>query len=152
MDFTQFFENSMSQEEDKNVKATLKKLPKAHQALLKGFKIKFISGNTLKGDKEHVGYMLTSPKEIVIASPWNYPREFTFLHEVGHLVWAQFVDEGLQKEWQKVVDSTKERQHQGYEELFCMAYASHFAKNKISIHDHETWHSFIHKLCYGKGK
>jgi len=146
MEFKIFFENS--DEENKNIKETLKKLPKSHMALTKGFKFKFLNGNTLNGDKEHVGYMMKHPrKEIAIASPWNYGREFTFLHEIGHLVWENLMDKELRKEWSNVLKNTKERQHQGDEEMFCMAYACYFAKNKISIHDHESWHEFIKKLC-----
>src|SRR3990170_4679864 len=113
MNFKQFFEASLvfeaslGNEEEKNIKTTLKKIPKKHQALLKGFKFKFLNGNTLKSDKNHVGYMMNNPKEIAVASPWNYPREFTFLHEIAHLIWEKFVDKDKRKEWKKIVKNTK---------------------------------------------
>jgi hypothetical protein len=48
--------------------------------------------------------------------------------------------------WKKIVAGTKNKMNQDAEELFCMAYANHFAKNKIVIHTHPEWESFIQKF------
>ena len=141
------FKTFLESEYNKEVKETLQKVPKKHQALVKGYKYKFQPGNTLKNDGEHIGFVDEENKVITIAAPWNYGREYTFLHEMGHLVWKYFMDKGLKKKWQKVLKNTKEeKQNQGDEELFCMAYANHFAKNKISIHSHDEWDKFIKSI------
>ena len=128
-------------------KKTLKKLPKSHQGLVKGYKFVFQPGNGLKGDSEHVGLIDEEKKTITVAAPWYYGREYTFLHEVAHLVWKYLVDKNLRHKWGETVKNTKdERQHQGEEELFCMAYANYYAKNKIVIHTHDAWEKFIKKL------
>jgi hypothetical protein len=83
-----------------------------------------------------------------VAGPWHYGREFTFFHEVAHLVWEQLVDKETRKAWGKVLEATKDkRQHQGAEEMFCMSFANFYAKNKIVIHDHDTWKEFIKGLA-----
>jgi hypothetical protein len=146
MNFKTFLEQN-SKEENKSVKEALNKLPKAYRNLVKGFKFKFLDGSTLNGDSEHVGYMTNKPKVIAVAGPWHYGREFTFFHEVAHLVWEQLCDKDTRKAWGKVLAATKDkRQHQGEEEMFCMAFANFYAKNKIVIHDHDTWKEFIKGL------
>ncbi len=82
-------------------------------------------------------------KEIALAGPWNYGREFTILHEIGHRVWESIVPPEMKKQWVAIVQQTKHKQNQEPEELFCMAYANHYAKNQIVIHDHPEWHRFI---------
>jgi len=145
MEFRQFIETS--EHVMKDVRQTLKKIPKKHSALIKGWKYKFQDGNGLKGDVEHIGYMDRAKKNITVASPWNYGRQYAFLHEIGHVVWENLVTDELKKEWTKIVKNTKEpKQNQSLEELFCMAYANTYAKNKIVIHDHEEWDKFIKKL------
>lgn len=131
------------EEEQQDIARTLGKIPPSHAALVKGFKWKFHAGNTLNGDEKHVGYMDRQEKEIAIAGPWNYGREFTILHEIGHRVWEGFVPPEMKLLWLKIVANTKNRQNQEPEELFCMAYANRYAKNKIVIHDHPAWHKFI---------
>lgn len=132
-------------EEDKNVLHTLSKLPPSHANLVKGYTFKFTGGNTLDGDDDHVGYIQEDPKVIVIAAPWNYGREFTLLHEIAHRVYDRLPD-SLKKQWALIVKNTPNRQDQSAEELFCMAYGCHYAKNKITIHDHPAWHRFIEDL------
>ena len=145
MEFKTFLEQDESYAAD--AQKTIRKLPKSHQKLVKGYKFKFQPSNTLKGDGDHVGYIDEEKKEIVVAAPWNYGREYTFLHEVAHLVWKYVVNKKLRHEWGEVVKKTKEpRQHQGEEELFCMAYANFYAKNKIVIHTHDNWEEFIKRL------
>lgn len=135
----------VEQGENADVLSTLKKLPASHRELVRGFRFKLLSGNTLHGDGDHIGYMDTSPKEIVVASPWNYGREFTFLHEIGHLVWETLPPE-TQEHWAQIAAKTKNKQKQDVEELFSMAYANHYANNKIVIHDHPEWHAFIRTI------
>tara|TARA_Y100000034_G_scaffold43496_3_gene53072 strand:+ start:6004 stop:6450 length:447 start_codon:yes stop_codon:yes gene_type:complete len=146
MDFKAFLEQN-GKEENKSVREALKKLPEAYRKLVRGFKFKFLDGSTLHGDSEHVGYMTNKPKVIAVAGPWHYGREFTLFHEIAHLVWEQLVDKEKRAEWKKVYKATKDKhQHQGLEEMFCMAFANFFAKNKVVIHDHDNWKEFIKGL------
>lgn len=141
MNFRQFLES----EEEKDLSRTMNKIPKSHAGLVDGYKFKFQGGNTLKGDDDHIGYMDKEPEEIAVAAPWNYGREFTILHEIGHLVYDR-LGEDLKHRWATIVNGTKNKQNQGAEELFCMAYANYYAKNKIVIHDHPEWNKFIEAL------
>lgn len=142
MTFKIFLEN----EEEKNIRQTLNKLPSRHSDLVRGYRFTLKGGNTLPGDDEHIGYMDEKPKEICVAAPWNYGREFTLLHEIGHQVWDKLVPDALKKRWVDIVRQTKDRQKQSPEELFCMAYANFYAKNKMVIHDHPEWNKFIKDL------
>lgn len=132
-------------EEHDDITKMLSKIPKSHRALLKGYNFKLQGGNTLSGDDEHIGYMDAEEEEIAVAAPWNYGREFAMLHEIAHVIWERLGDD-LKHEWGEIVKRTDEKQDQSEEELFCMAYANHYAKNKIVIHDHEEWHEFIERL------
>ena len=117
-----------------------------HRKLVHGFDWKLQGGNTLKGDGEHIGYVDRMDQEIAVAAPWNYGREFAILHEIGHQVWDNLPKE-MQKAWFHVVANTQgETQDQPPEELFCMAYANFYVKNKIVIHDHPEWKQFINAL------
>jgi hypothetical protein len=111
--------------------------------LIKDYKFKFQSGNGLDGDPDHIGSIDEKNKKITIASPWNYGREYALLHEIGHLIWKYLVSEKSKDKWSKIVKNTKNKQNQGIEELFCMAYANTYAKNKIEIHNHTKWEKFI---------
>ncbi len=133
-------------EEEKNVRDTLKKVPKKHTDLIKGYKYRWQAGCTLKGDDEHIGIINPNTKTITIAAPWRYGREFTLLHELAHQVWAAFVDEKHRKEWKGIVARTKHKMKQNDEELFAMSYADHFASNKIVIHHHPEWNDFVKKI------
>ena len=139
------FKEFLIESEMTDVRKTLGKIPKVHKALLHGYKYKFEKGNTLDGD--HVGEIDEKNKTVSLAAPWNYGREFTFLHELAHAVWKNYCSAQLRKEWSKIVKDTKApHQHQGDEELFCMAYATTYAKNKIVIHSHPEWEKFIKRL------
>jgi len=129
-----------------DVKKTLKKLPKLHRDLFKGYKYVFEPNNTLKGDNEHIGCIDEKKKTITIAAPWNYGREWTLLHELGHQVWKYLLTDEEKKRWREIVKKTKEKQNQGAEELFCMGYASAYAKRKVTIHTHSEWDKFIKKI------
>ena len=132
-------------EEQRDIAQLLSKLPQHHSALVKGYHWKFHAGNTLNGDSQHVGYVDPNSKEIAVAGPWNYGREFTILHEVGHKVWERYVQPTpkLEQMWSQIVARTKNRQDQPAEELFAMAYANHYVKNKIVIHTHPEWEQFV---------
>lgn len=132
--------------ENQDLKTTVNKLPNKFKKLIKNYKINFENGNTLKGDSEHVGVITNHPtKKITVAAPWRYSREFTTLHEIGHLVWAELND-SKKKQWRKIVKNTKEKQNQNSEELFCMAFANYYAKHQIVIHHHDDWNRFISSL------
>lgn len=133
-------------EEDKNIDGTLKKLPKAFRDLIKGYKFNWHCGNTLNGDDGHVGVIDPKKKTITVSAPWNYGREFTLLHELAHKVFENFMTPELLDEWKKILKNTKKKMKQNPEELFCMAFANHFVKNKITIHDHPEWDAFIKKI------
>ena len=93
-----------SKEQDQ-LKKTLGKLPKVHRELIKSYKIKFTPKITLKNDPKHIGSI--DDKEIIVAAPWNYGREFTILHEIGHLVWGELLDKDLKTKWEKKLKTSK---------------------------------------------
>ena len=141
------FKQYMKNNED--IENSLKKLPKGHRALVHGFKINLEPANTLKGDDGHVGVIMTDPhKEIRVASPWNYPREFAFLHEVGHLVYENFVrGENLEKEWAEICKQNPHRKKdEPDEENFCHSYAAFYCKHPPVVHYHPAWRKFIKNL------
>lgn len=156
--FKEFMQMGDGMEEEKrDIKKTLSRLPPSHRALVDGFKWKFHAGNTLNGDDEHVGYMDDGQKEIAVAGPWNYGREFTVLHEVAHKVWER-MPPALQKQWHHVVANTKNKHNQSLdqdaaesldqspEELFCMVYATVYAKHKLLTYSNPEWMNFIKRL------
>lgn len=144
--FKLFFEKT---EEEKNVQQLIKKLPAAHRKLLNGYKFKYQGGNTLKGDDGHIGVIFKD--KITVAAPWNYGREWVTLHEIAHLVWENFCDKKWQQEWKKTVKKHTKRQKQNNEELWCMAYACHFANHKIETHSHPAWDAYMSKFCKATG-
>ncbi len=143
MNFLAFLNES--EEEEKNVRETIAKLPKSHQKLLRGFKVKFVPGNTLKGDNKHIGVI--DGNQITVAAPWRYGREWVFLHEVSHLIFEKLVTKEQKKEWSKVAKMNPRQNQDNDEENFAMAYANHFAKHKILTHNHPAWEAFMKKLC-----
>lgn len=153
MRFRKFMEDDMSGEK-LDIQTTLSQLPPGHAALVQGFKWRFHAGNTLNGDEEHVGYVDDASKEIAVAAPWNYGREFTILHEVAHKVWEKFVapNPRLVQQWYAIVQKmTPEQQNddslrQEPEELFCMAYAQRYTKNKIEKFKNHLWERFIDQI------
>lgn len=141
MNFRSFINESNKNMED--IRKTISGLPKSHAELVKGYKFIFQPDNTMKGDKGHVGLIDTEKKHIILAAPYNYGREWVLLHEIGHLIWAKMVSKKQKEEWTKIVRKTKNKAKDTDEELFSMAYANHFAKNKIVIHNHEEWDKFV---------
>jgi hypothetical protein len=135
--------------EDDDVEKTLQRIPKSHRDLVDGYKFLFEPHNTLKDDPGHVGLIRNHPqKEIIIASPWRHPREYTMLHEVAHLVYEKYIrGTKLEKEWEKIVKSTRnKKKDETAEELLCHAYANHYSEHKLVIHHHATWTKFIKNL------
>ncbi len=133
-------------EEQKEVEKTMSKVPQAHSDLIRGYKYKWQDGNTLKGDDDHIGIINPNTKTITIAAPYNYGREYTLLHELAHKVWEVFVPNKMKALWQRIVNNTSHKMQQNAEELWCMAYANHFAKNKIVIHTHPKWDAFVERI------
>lgn len=140
MEFRLFIEN----EEKKNLEATIKKLPKSHQNLLRGFHVKYQSGNTIKGDDGHIGFI--QGNKIVVAAPWNYSREYTTLHEIGHLIFEKLVTPETKKQWNELVKKEKNKKEKDSEELFCMVYAQVYAQNKTMKFDHPNLEDFVSKI------
>lgn len=141
MSFRLFIEN----EEEKNVKELISSLPSRQKKLLEKFKFTYTPKNTLNGDNKHIGYI--HKNKIVVAAPWNYSRKFTTLHEIAHLVWEHLLGKEEKSEWSKIVKSTKKKQNQNEEELFCMAYACYYSREHCPrIHDHKDWNDFISSL------
>ena len=132
--------------EDEDVAKTLRKIPPHHQALVRGYKFVFEPGNTLHGDKGHVGMIVSRPRKLVrIAGPWRYSREFTVLHEIAHLVYEMYVrGTPVEKKWADVALNTPGRKmDEPAEELFCHAYAAMFADHPPGIHRHQEWIRFL---------
>lgn len=136
--------------EDEAVSTTLKKLPKRFSDLVADCDFRFEPTNTLAGDDGHVGEIDPSGRRKVvrIAAPWNHPREFVLLHEIGHRVWAKFVKgTEWEKDWAKLVpQNPKRNKKENVEEQFCHAFACHYAKTKnVALH-HPSWMNFIDKI------
>jgi hypothetical protein len=148
MEFRDFFTLSEEQE-DKDLQNTLEKIPKKHRALVKNYKFKWQGGNELKHDKGHIGEIDRDKKTVTVAAPWNYGREYTTLHEIGHLVWDRFISKQDKQRWEEIVKKTpmKKGDRQNAEELWSMAYANHYAKNKVVKFTHDSWDKFVEKIC-----
>lgn len=144
------FKQYLSDEENKDVRKTLEKIPKSHSDLVKDYEISFQSKNSLRGDDKHIGFIDEKNRKIVISAPWNYGREYTLLHEIGHAVWKYLVGEDKKGEWKKTVakvrSKNKKELDQNDEEIFCMSYAQHYAKNKLCKYDHEELDEFISSI------
>lgn len=151
--FKNFFLETSEQEKD--IKQTLAKIPKTHSILIKGYKFKWESGNTLKAHNDHVGIINPNTKSVTIAAPWNYGRSFTLLHELAHLVWEHKMTPELKKQWEELIKRTKPKQKkdlpkkskssldQNAEEIFCMVYATHYAQHTIDTYNKTEWIEFI---------
>lgn len=147
------FKLFLETEEENNVKRLIKSLPKGHQNLLNGYKFVYTPNNTLKGDNQHIGYIYKN--KIVIAAPWNYGRAFTTLHEIAHLVWEYKLDKDLRKEWESLVQKTKQEfikslpkknqdsLKQNAEEIFCMVYANVYSKHALLTYSNPKWEEFL---------
>lgn len=142
------FEDYFYTKENKDVEETISKLPKNHQKLVSDYEIIFEPNNTLYKDKKYIG-TLTDKKLIIVAAPWRYGREFTFLHEIGHIVYQKYLEnnEQLLKKWTTIVNNTKNKgKKESVEEYFCHAYANQYATVKIVAYDHDSWQKFIREL------
>ncbi len=139
-------------EEEKNVNQLISRLPKNHKKLLNKYKFIYTCGNTLNGDKQHVGYI--HKNKIVVAAPWNYSREFTTLHEIAHLFFEKLMTSKLKKEWSILIKKTMPEQiknnlktksslNQNDEEIFCMVYAATYAKYAPQTYINKEWQEFI---------
>ena len=135
-----------TKEQEANVKSTLAKLPASHKALVTNYKLKWHHDNTLQGDDGHIGIVNPNDKTITIAAPYNYGREFTFLHEIAHKVFEKWMTKDMFAKWKKIIARTKDKMKQNAEELWCMCYANYFAKNKIVIHTHPEWEAYMKKF------
>jgi hypothetical protein len=146
MKFKEFF--ILSEQRDGDLKHTLQKIPQKHRDLTHGYRFKYQGGNVLKGDKEHIGSVDPDNQTITIAAPWNYGREYTILHEIAHIVWSKLT-KSQQEEWKQIIKNTKIKKgdRQAPEELWAMAYANYFAKNKIVKFTHDSWVNFVKKIC-----
>lgn len=144
------FKQYLSDEEKKDVRKTLEKIPKSHSDLVKDYEISFQSKNSLRGDDKHIGFIDEKNRKIVVSAPWNYGREYTLLHEIGHAVWKYLVSDDRKGEWKKTVAKVRSRNKkeldQNDEEIFCMSYAQHYAKNKLCKYDHEELDEFISSI------
>ena len=137
---------------ESDLRETLKKIPKKHQNLIKGWKFKAHPENTIKGDKKSCGLIDEKKKTITVASPWNYGREYTFLHEIGHLVWKYLMPEEKREKWAQTTEVIRSKNKknksldQNDEELFCMAYAASYCNQPVVAFDHDSWIDFIKKI------
>lgn len=149
------FKQFLIESEKSDLKITINKLPKEHQKLVSNYSFKFQGNNTLKGDNENVGELDPNKKKITIASPWNYPREITVLHEIGHLVWEKLLTKNNRNEWSKILNKLKQNNNkskkdldQNDEEIFCHSYAQFYIKNKMVKFDYPELQKFISKLSH----
>lgn len=148
MEFKQYLNEAI--EHEKDVRKTLRGLPKSHSKLVKGYKFVFQPSSCLKGDDKHIGLIDEKNKTITIAAPWNYGREYTLLHEVGHAVWKYLVDDKKKADWKNLLEPVKKNNKkdldQGDEEIFCMIYAQVYAKNKMKKYDHDELVRFVKEI------
>ena len=131
-------------EEEKNLHKTINKLPKRYQKLMKNFSIKLTCKNTLNGDRKHIG--IIHKFDIEVAAPWNYGREFTFLHEVAHLIWEKIITSKQKSEWKRLAKLYKGKPKMNEEELFCMFFASTYAKHHKETYNNPKLMAFIKNL------
>jgi hypothetical protein len=146
MDFKTFV--TLTESYEKDLKKTLKKLPKRHSQLVAKHRFVFQPGNELKGDGEHIGIIDNKRRTITVAAPWNFGREMTVLHEIGHLVWNILLTKEQQQKWAKIAKRTKlpKDAKQNPEELFCMAYGATYAHRPPAAYLHDEWERFIKAL------
>ena len=136
-----FWLEQIDQKQKQDLEKTLSRLPPHFRRLTDGFDFHFEDGNDLHGDDGHVGVVSTSPKKIIrVAAPWRYGREFTVLHEIGHLVWATFVKNTPQEEaWRQLAGKD-------YEEDFCMGFGSRYSQHPVTTYVKPGWTEFFDSL------
>jgi len=65
-------------------------------------------------------------------------------------VWKYIVSDNKKKEWKDLVRKEKLKNKEGLdqneEEIFCMIYAQHYAKNKMSKFEHPDLEKFIKSI------
>lgn len=147
------FKLFLESEEEKDVNSLLAKLPKKHQKLMDGFKFTFTPGNTLKGDKEHIGYI--HKNKVVVAAPFHYSRSMVAAHEIAHQVFEKLMTPSLKKAWSSLLKKTMPEQikaqpkqnqsalKQDDEEIFCMAYGATYVKHSPATYLNPEWQDFI---------
>lgn len=149
--FKNYLESSEEKEEKESLRKTLSLIPKKHKELLDNYKIKLLDRVTIDG--KNVGLMCG--KNITISNSWNYGKEFIILHEIGHVVWQEILSPKDKKDWKSILDKTKDEQkektkstslNQNEEEIFCMAYASKYAKHPSNVYHNKEWLKFIEKF------
>lgn len=133
------------QESDTDARDTVKKLPKKYRKLLRGYQFKFQNSNTLDHDDENIGKV--QGNKITVAAPWFYPKEFTFLHEIGHVVWEKMIKgTSLEKQWKSLLKNTKNKVKQNDEEIFCHSFSAAYSTNPPLKHYHKNLINFIKNL------
>ena len=133
-------------EEDVNLQDTLRRLPAAHRAMALRYRYRLQPGNTLRGDDDNVGELDPRNKVVTVAGPWRYGREFTVLHEIGHLVWERLRPE-QKKHWQALAaPHLKKLGQNSAEEAFAMLYAQAYAANKLVRYDVRDLVAFVKRL------
>jgi hypothetical protein len=157
MRFKTYIESDGDMGEEKNdILKTLGKLPTSHRNNIKGYSWKFQGGNTLNGDDKHVGYMDDHEKEIAVAAPWNFPREWCALHEIAHVILERLPSQ-IKQQWVQLVKRTIQKQikdnpnaadslDQNPEEIFCHSYACFYSKHKLATYNNPEWMNFIKNL------
>ncbi len=136
--------------EDKAVRETINKFPERYRSFLDDYDIRFEPGNTLRDDPGHVGRVFIGGNNntITIASPWNYGREFTLLHEIAHLIYDRFVkNTEWERKWKKVYKLEPGPKREGAEESFCHALAQYYVTTKVSKFDLKPWKKFMDEFC-----
>lgn len=132
-----------------DLEETLNKIPKNHKKLVRNYKFETEKENTLAGDNQHVGCIDEKNKKIKIAAPWNYGREFTILHEIGHAVWKYLVTNEQKKKWTKISNQAKKtnkKLEKDNEEVFCMIYAQFYTQNKLEKFDEPELIQFVSSI------
>jgi hypothetical protein len=127
--FRKFYESKTDDEAEES----LKKLPKGHRALLKGYKFKFENGVNLKGYPDSIGLIhLGNPerKLIQVAAPWNYGREFAMLHEVGHRVYEQIMTKELKGKWAEIAKKKQEACQTGRRRIILSCLRQHLLQQQ----------------------
>lgn len=128
-----------------DVKDTIESLPKCFQKLVKGFKVKFLSTDTLPKNKENIGYI--QGDKIVVCNPYYYSRQFTFLHEIGHMVYTYYIHKTkFEQEWKDILSKVKNKINQNAEEQFCHFFASFYCRYPLVKHSHPEYEKFFKKL------
>lgn len=147
------FKNFLLESEKEDITKITSNLPKKVKDIIKGYKFNFECGMTLKGDDGHIGVLDPNKKKITVCSPLRYSREFTTLHEIGHVIFDKIIksDKNLANEWENIVKKIKHKldksiASQNSEEIFCHAFAQNYCKHKLLSLHQKPFENFIKKL------